>query len=55
MEDEIEGDMDCRQLIEFSSIVEHDTELLGIFYLKVSSKKFFQSGVSVFLCYVEIS
>ena len=42
MEDEIEGDMDSQTIrVEFSSIVEHDTELLGIFYLKVSSKKFF--------------
>ena len=42
MEDEIEGDRDSQTIrVEFSSIVEHDTELLGIFYLKVSSKKFF--------------
>mgnify|MGYP005688265183 CR=1 FL=1 len=50
MEDEIEGDMDSQTIrVEFSSIVEHDAELLGIFYLKVSSKKFFSKLQSSFI------
>ena len=37
MEDEIEGDMDSQTIrVEFNSIVEHDAELLGIFYFEVS-------------------
>mgnify|MGYP001188312123 FL=1 len=42
MERVLDEELDSHKIrVDFNSIVDHDAELLGIFYLKVSSKKFF--------------
>ena len=42
MERVLDEELDSQKIrVDFNSIVEHNSELLGIFYLKVSSKKFF--------------
>ena len=42
MERVLDEELDSQKIrVDFNSIVEYDGELLGIFYLKVSSKKFF--------------
>ena len=41
--------------VNFENVVEQNGEMLGIFYLRVRSKIFFQNGVRGFLCCVEIN
>lgn len=42
MERVLDEELDSQKIrVDFNSIAEHNAELLGIFYLKVSSKKFF--------------
>ena len=44
MERVLDEELDSQKIrVDFNRIVEYDAELLGIFYLKVSSKKFFSN------------